>query len=113
MNEIKYNRIQVTLFEFDIDQLELAKILKVNKNSVSRWCRNLVQPSLYQLRDIAEFFGIDVRQLIEPTTWTDRKGPAPVENYKETRKETKEKLAAANKKKLVKKRAAKKVRRKY
>lgn len=112
MDRIKYNRLQLILVEYDIDQIELAKELKVNRNSVSRWCRNLVQPSLYQLRDIAEFFGIDVRQLIEPTTWANRKGPAPVDIYKATRRETKEKLAAANKQK-AKKKAAKKVKRKY
>lgn len=110
MDRIKYNRLQLILVEYDIDQIELAKELKVNRNSVSRWCRNLVQPSLYQLRDIAEFFGIDVRQLIEPTAWANRKGPAPVELYKEKRSKTKEELAAANKK-SAKKKASKKAKR--
>lgn len=109
MDRIKYNRLQLILVEYEIDQIELAGELKVNRNSVSRWCRNLVQPSLYQLREIAEFFGIDIRQLIEPTTWAQRKGPAPVEIYKEKRKKAKEELAAANKK-LGKRKFAKKTR---
>ena len=106
MAEIKYNRLQVILFEFDIDQIELAKELKVNRNSVSRWCRNSVQPSLYQLRDIAEFFRIDIRQLIEPTNWANQSGPAPVDLYKEKRKKEKEsraRLTRASNKRISKK----------
>lgn len=98
MNEIKYNRIQIILVEFDIDQLELAEILQVNKNSVSRWCRNLVQPSLYQLREIAKFFRIDIRRLIEPTNWADETGLSPVEEYKIGKaKERKKDLTKKNK----------------
>ena len=107
MNEIKHNRIQVVLVEFDIDQLELAQILKVNKNSVSRWCRNLVQPSLYQLREIAKFFRIDIRQLIEPTHWADETGPSPIELYKIKRQKAKEKDLSERKK------AAGKTKKKY
>ncbi|SFQ30893.1 helix-turn-helix transcriptional regulator [Parafilimonas terrae] len=95
--EIKYNRLQHILIEFGMDQIELAEELNVNRNSVSRWCRNLVQPSLYQLRVIAEFFGINIKDLIEPTTWSDRKGPAPVEIYKAKRKKEREALAKKKK----------------
>lgn len=102
MDEIKYNRIQIILVEFDIDQLELAQILKVNRNSVSRWCRNVVQPSLYQLREIAAFFRIDIRLLIEPTTWAHLTGPAPVDLYKEEKRRRAKERSAIKKKALRK-----------
>jgi transcriptional regulator with XRE-family HTH domain len=98
MDEIRYNRLQLILVEFDIDQIELALKLGVNRNSVSRWCRNEVQPSLYQLRDIAKFFRIDIRNLIEPTTWPSETGAAPVEVYKSERRKAKEERLVKNKK---------------
>lgn len=103
MADVKYNRIQVLLVENDISQLELSEQLNVNRNSVSRWCRNIVQPSLYQLREIAEFFRVDIRLLIEPTDWSSAKTPAPVELYKAERKKKRENKSASVKRKQVKK----------
>lgn len=104
MDKIKYNRIQVILVEFEIRQIELAQILKVNRNSVSRWCRNLVQPSLEQFWEIAAFFRIDIRLLIEPTSWDHLPGPAPVELYKEERRRREKEKKALVKKKTSRKR---------
>jgi transcriptional regulator with XRE-family HTH domain len=89
MEPIRYNRIKVVLVEFNISQLELAKILSVDKNTVTRWCKNHNQPALIQLYEIAKFFRIDVRNLIESTNWEKEKGPSPVEQYKAEKNKTK------------------------
>ncbi len=102
MGEVKYNRIQIVLYEFTITQLEFAAALGVDKNTVTRWCKNHNQPSLVQLREIAEFFRIDIRQLIEPTEWADQVGPTPFEIYRE------KKNASLKAKKAVRKKVKRK-----
>ncbi|MCW3119897.1 MAG: hypothetical protein JWM28_3979 [Chitinophagaceae bacterium] len=93
MGDVKYNRIKIILVEFNLSQLEFAAILKVDKNTVTRWCKNHNQPSLIQLREIAEFFRIDVRQLVEPTEWSGQRGPSGFDLFKEQRRKQKEMLA--------------------
>ena len=38
-----------------------------SENAVSRWCANMVQPSITQLNEIALVLDVDVRTLITPT----------------------------------------------
>ena len=76
----RINRISIFLDEAGLDQLELSVLLKVNKDTVSRWCRNVAQPTLKNLRKIAELGHVDVRTLLEPTSW-DSKSPSAIEVY--------------------------------
>jgi len=66
MNKTRYNRISIVLDELGLDQRELAKLVGVTKDTVSRWCRNKNQPRLPELFKIASAMNIDVRRLIEP-----------------------------------------------
>jgi len=63
---VQYNRIKIVLAEKDVSQKELVDYLGVSANTVSRWCRNLAQPSLHVLNNIAEFLHVDVRELLVP-----------------------------------------------
>lgn len=81
----RINRISIFLDEVGLDQLELAELLKVGKDTVSRWCRNVAQPSLKNLRRIAELGHVDVRSLLEATVWTKNEGTSPIEIYLESK----------------------------
>jgi len=61
------NRLKVVLVEQDKTNKWLAKKLKKNETTISRWCTNEVQPSLETLVAISDLFQIDVRELINPT----------------------------------------------
>jgi putative transcriptional regulator len=86
MESPRLNRLSIVLDEFRLDQLELAEILNVNKDTVSRWCRNINQPKLSDLYRISKVFRIDIRRLIEPTDWKDEKGNSVVQDYLENKK---------------------------
>jgi putative transcriptional regulator len=76
--EKRYNRIQIVIFESQIEQQDLAEILRVTPDTVSRWCINKHQPSIQELFKVAEVFRIDVRDLLVPTVWPKEAGPSPV-----------------------------------
>ena len=61
------NRLKVVLVENDKTNKWLAKKLRKNETTISRWCTNEVQPSLETLVEISNLFQIDVRELINPT----------------------------------------------
>lgn len=77
----RINRISIFLDEVGLDQLELAELLDVAKDTVGRWCRNVAQPSLKNLRKVAELGHVDVRILIEPMSWNENDGLSPIEIY--------------------------------
>ena len=58
------NRIKVVLAEQDRTNKWLAERLDKNRTTVSRWCRNEMQPSLETLLEIAEALDVDVRDLL-------------------------------------------------
>jgi transcriptional regulator with XRE-family HTH domain len=89
MEEPRLNRISIVLDEFGLDQIELAQILQVNKDTVSRWCRNANQPKLSDLYRVAQIFRIDIRRLVEPTEWKDSTGKSVIEKYLEDKKANK------------------------
>lgn len=66
MDKKAINRIKVVLAEQGKTNKWLAKQLKKNETTISRWCTNEVQPSLDTLVEIAGLFGIDVRDLLNP-----------------------------------------------
>jgi putative transcriptional regulator len=60
------NRIKIVLIEKKRQSKWLAIELKVTHTTVSRWCTNLMQPSLEKLYAIADVLDVDVRTLLEP-----------------------------------------------
>jgi len=58
------NRIKVVLAEQDRTNKWLADKLDKNRTTVSRWCRNEMQPSLETLLEITEALYVDVRELL-------------------------------------------------
>jgi transcriptional regulator with XRE-family HTH domain len=66
MAKRKYNRIKAVLGDNEKKNIELADYLKVKPETVSRWVNNKSQPSLIRLYEIADFFEIDVRELLVP-----------------------------------------------
>lgn len=69
MNDTRFNRITAILAEEKIDNGTLAKYLGVTVETVSKWRNNKSQPTLKKLYKIAEFFKIDVCELLVPRTW--------------------------------------------
>jgi transcriptional regulator with XRE-family HTH domain len=65
--KIKINRLKVVLAEKDISHKDLAEMIGMAPNSVTRICNNESQPSLPMLRNIALALEIDIRELLIPT----------------------------------------------
>ena len=59
----KYNKIKRTLKQKKRTGKWLAEELGVDERTVSRWCRNLRQPSVQALIDIAELLDMEVGEL--------------------------------------------------
>lgn len=58
------NRLKAVLAEKGIMGKELATHLNKTETTVSRWCRNDIQPSLETLYDIAKYLKVDIKDLI-------------------------------------------------
>lgn len=91
MSQPRYNRISIVLDEFQIDQKDLAKLVNVTKDTVSRWCRNENQPRIPELFKIAKVFRIDVCRLLEPANWQHEMGLSAVELLKLDKEKMKQK----------------------
>lgn len=89
MEKPRLNRVSIVLDELNLDQLDLAEILKVSKDTVSRWCRNVNQPKLADLYNIAKICRIDITRLIEPTNWKNETGNSVLQDYLEKKKSDK------------------------
>lgn len=61
------NRIKVVLVEKRRTSKWLAEELNMNTTSISRWCRNEVQPPLETLVEVARLLDVDIRELLVPT----------------------------------------------
>ena len=68
MDKINYNRIKAVLAEKNVSSKDLAKRLGKTESTVSRWCTNDVQPSVEVFYQIAQFLGVDIRDLFVSTT---------------------------------------------
>ena len=66
MKKKVYNRIKAVLAEEGKSNKELAALLKVADQTVSRWCTNSGQPSLEMLYEIARVLKRDVRDFLVP-----------------------------------------------
>ena len=61
----KYNRIKSVLKKQKRQGKWLAAQLEVDEGTVSRWCRNVQQPSLPTLFQIAELLAVQPKDLLE------------------------------------------------
>jgi len=64
MDKPVYNRIKAVLAESRKTNNWLADQLNVNRTTVSKWCRNEMQPRLETLFQIAKVLKVDVRELL-------------------------------------------------
>ncbi|WP_347923675.1 helix-turn-helix transcriptional regulator [Pontimicrobium sp. SW4] len=67
MNKEIYNRIKAVLAEQGKTNNWLADQLEMNRTTVSKWCRNEMQPRVETLFQIANVLEIDVRELLVST----------------------------------------------
>lgn len=67
MNKEIYNRIKAVLAEQGKTNNWLADQLEMNRTTVSKWCRNEMQPRVETLFQIANVLEIDVRYLLIST----------------------------------------------
>lgn len=65
------NRIGIILKENKAGNKDLVEFLKVKKETVSRWVNNKQQPPLATLDKIAEYFRVDIGDLLEPSDWSN------------------------------------------
>ena len=63
----RLNRIKVVLAEKEVQQKELAEHLGKNINTISGICNNKYQPHLKDLKKIADYLKVDIRELLMPT----------------------------------------------
>jgi len=67
MDKEVYNRIKAVLAEQGKTNNWLADELGMNRTTVSKWCRNQMQPRVETLFQIAKVLKIDVRKLLIST----------------------------------------------
>ena len=65
--KLKLNRIKAVLAEQNKTGRWLARQLGKGDNTVSRWCSNKIQPSLEQLRKIAQVLNLTLGILFVPS----------------------------------------------
>lgn len=63
----RLNRIKQVLVDKDKKQVWLAEQLGRNVNTVSSWCSNRKQPSIPELKRIADMLEVDIRELLIST----------------------------------------------
>jgi putative transcriptional regulator len=61
------NRIKVVLVEKKRTNKWLAEEIGMTTTTISRWCRNDVQPPLETLVEVARLLDVDIRELLVPT----------------------------------------------
>ncbi|QUY53846.1 Helix-turn-helix [Soonwooa buanensis] len=64
MQEIPINRLKAVLAEKQKTGKWLADQLNKSETTVSRWCRNEIQPSMETLLEIAKLLDIDIKNLL-------------------------------------------------
>ncbi|MFT6443727.1 MAG: transcriptional regulator with XRE-family HTH domain [Salibacteraceae bacterium] len=67
MEKEVYNRIKALLAEKGKTNNWLADQLDMNRTTVSKWCRNEMQPRVETLFQIAKIVEVDVRELLVST----------------------------------------------
>lgn len=59
-----FNRIKIALVEKDKTGKWLAEQLGKSTCTVSKWCKNSIQPDIKTLNDIANLMDVDVKDLL-------------------------------------------------
>jgi len=67
MEKPVYNRIKAVLAENARTNNWLADELDINRTTVSKWCRNDMQPRIENLFQVAKALDVDVRELLVST----------------------------------------------
>lgn len=67
MQEIPINRLKAVLAENQKTGKWLSNQLNKSETTISRWCRNEVQPSTETLYSIAKLLDIDIKELLNST----------------------------------------------
>ena len=67
MEKAVYNRVKAVLAEKSKTNNWLADKLQMNRTTVSKWCRNEMQPRVETLFQIADVLDVDVRELLVST----------------------------------------------
>lgn len=70
-------RLQDIRNEHDMSQEELAEALNISRQTVSRWERDVTQPSADHLAVLSELFGLPVDAFLKDD-WTPPEEPEPV-----------------------------------
>lgn len=63
----KLNRIKVVLTEKSVQQKELAEAIGRTPNTIAMICNNKSQPNLHDLKKIADYLDVDIRELLVAT----------------------------------------------
>ena len=64
MQEIPINRLKAVLADKLKTSKWLASQLNKSETTVSRWCRNEIQPSMATFLEIAKLLDIDIKELL-------------------------------------------------
>ncbi len=67
MQNAPINRLKAVLAEQQKTSKWLANQLAKSETTVSRWCRNEVQPPIEMMLKIAEILKIDIKELLNST----------------------------------------------
>ncbi len=67
MEKEVFNRIKAVLAEKGKTNNWLAEQLDMNRTTISKWCRNDMQPRVETLFQIAKVLDVDVRKLLVST----------------------------------------------
>ena len=67
MEKPVYNRIKAVLAEKGKTNNWLADEIDMNTNTISKWCRNDMQPRIENLFQVARVLDVDVRELLIST----------------------------------------------
>ncbi|MEM9829891.1 MAG: helix-turn-helix transcriptional regulator [Bacteroidota bacterium] len=63
----RLNRIKVLLAEKNIKQIDLAVAIGKSANTVASFCNNKSQPRVDDLKKIADYLDVDIRELLVST----------------------------------------------
>ena len=81
MDKEVYNRVKAVLAEKRKTNNWLADQLDMNRTTVSKWCRNEMQPRIETLFQIANVLEIDVRELLVPNEINQQNHKLKIQNH--------------------------------
>lgn len=70
---MKINRLDEVFKEKKVQNRVLAKYFSKSEETISKWRNNKRQPSVENLTEISKFLRIDIRLLLESTSWENEK----------------------------------------